>query len=75
MADNGTPRSNETQKKLARELMIATRLIQNADQSRYGMLIMELANQYAGQKDNYPKDIISAKSLLVVYKTPANVTG
>jgi hypothetical protein len=74
-ASDGTPRSDETRQKLARERTIATCLIRNADPSRYGTLIMELANQYAGQKDNYPKDIISAKMLLVMYKTPANATG
>jgi hypothetical protein len=75
MADDGTPRSDETRKKMARKRTIATCLIRNADQSRYGTLITDLANQYAAQKDNYPKDIISAKSLLVMCKTPANATG
>jgi hypothetical protein len=74
-ASDGTPRSDETRQKLARERTIATCLIRNADPSRYGTLITELANQYAGQKDNCPKDIILAESLLVMYKTPVNATG
>ncbi len=61
---------------MARERAIATALIRNADPSRYGTLITDLANQYAMQKDNNPKDITSAESLLVVmYKTPTKATA
>ena len=74
-ADDGTTRSDETRKQMARERTIARCLIRNADQSRYGMLITELANQYAGQQDNYPNDIAAAKSLLVMYKTPTNTAA
>ena len=74
-ADDGSVRSDKTRQEMARERTIATCLIRNADPSRYGTLITDLANQYAGQKDNYPKDITSAKSLLVMYKTPTNATG
>ncbi|KAI2510045.1 Reverse transcriptase (RNA-dependent DNA polymerase) [Fragilaria crotonensis] len=74
-ADDGTLRDEKTRQEMARERTIATCLIRNADPSRYGTLITDLANQYAGQKDNYPKDIVSAKSLLVMYKTPTNATG
>ena len=68
-------RSNERREELAREHTIARCLIRNADPARYGTLITELANQYAGQKDKYPKDIIAAKSLLVMYKTPTNTNA
>ncbi len=73
--DDGTVRSDKTRQEMARERTIATCLIRNADPSRYGTLITNLANQYAGQKDSYPEDIISAKSLLVMYRTPANTVG
>ena len=73
-AEDGTPRSDAKRQEMARERTIATALIRNADPSRYGTLITDLANQYAMHKDNYPTDITSAKSLLVMYKTPANVS-
>ena len=68
--DQGVVRSDDTRKKMARERCIAACLIRNADPSRYGILITELANQYAGRQDHYPTDIMAAKSLLVMYKTP-----
>ena len=74
-ADDGSVRSDKTRQEMARERTIATCLIRNADSSRYGTLITELANQYAGQKDNYPKDITSAKSLLTMYRTPKNAAA
>jgi hypothetical protein len=66
-------RSGTKRQAMAREHTIATALIRNADPSRYGTLITDLANQYAMHKDNYPTDMNSAKSLLVMYKTLANV--
>ena len=72
VGDDGIVRSDDTRRAMARERTIATCLIRNADPTRYGTLVTDLANQYAGQKDNYPKDIISAKSLLVMYRTPTN---
>jgi hypothetical protein len=57
---------------MARERTSAAALIRSADPSRYGTLITALANQYATGKDEYPKDITSAKSLFVMYKTPTN---
>ncbi len=74
-AEDGTTRSDAKRQAMARERTIATALIRNADPSRYGTLITDLANQYAMHKDNYPTDITSAKSLLVMYKTPANVSS
>jgi hypothetical protein len=69
---NGVARTTEKRQAMARERTIATALIRSADPSRYGTLITALANQYAMGKDEYPKDITSAKSLLVMYKTPTN---
>ncbi|KAI2502818.1 Reverse transcriptase (RNA-dependent DNA polymerase) [Fragilaria crotonensis] len=74
-ADDGSVRSDKTRQEMARERTIATCLVRNADPSRYGTLITKLANQFVGQKDNYPKDITSAKSLLIMYRTPANAAG
>jgi hypothetical protein len=68
----GSVRSPETRRALARERTIATALICNADASRYGTLITDLANKYAMGKDEYPTNIASAKRLLVLYRTPTN---
>jgi hypothetical protein len=68
----GNVRSPETRLALARKRTIATALIRNADASRYGTLITDLANKFARGKDEYPTNIASAKSLLVLYRTPTN---
>ena len=57
---------------MAKERFLAAAYIRNADPSRYGTLITSLANQYAMNKDEYPPDIASAKSLLGMYRTPVN---
>ena len=69
---SGVTRTIERRQEMAREHTIVTALIRNADASRYGTLITDLPNQYAMGKEDYPKDITSAKSLLVLYKTPTN---
>ena len=70
--DSGTARSDDERKALARELAIATIIIRNADTSRYGTLVTDLANQKAMGKDEYPRNTASAKALLVAYRTPTN---
>ncbi|KAI2513612.1 hypothetical protein MHU86_752 [Fragilaria crotonensis] len=68
----GNARSIEARKDIARERTLGIALIRSADASRYGTLITDLANQYAKGKDEYPTDVVAAKSLLVMYKTPTN---
>jgi hypothetical protein len=70
--NDGLPRDVPTRKAIARERTLAMALIRSADRSKYGTLITDLANQYAMGRDEYPTDVVSAKSLLVMYKTPAN---
>ena len=65
-------RSVEDRQKLAYQRTLASALINGADPSRYGTLVTDLRNQYAKGKDEYPKDIVAAQNLLVIYKTPAN---
>ena len=43
-----------------------------AGPSRYGTLVAELSNQFAAGRNDYPSDLNSAYSLLVVYLTPLN---
>ena len=71
----GNTRTDEQRKALARERILATALIRNADPSRYGTLIISLANNYALNRDEYPTDIAAAKSLLGMYRTPANASA
>lgn len=71
-ADDGTERSTDQRKALARDRTLAIALIRGSDRTRYGTLIDDLSNQYAMGKDDYPSDITSAYSLLVNYRTPTN---
>jgi hypothetical protein len=69
-----TTRSVETRQKLAREQTLAVALLRNADATKYGTLVTDLANNYAMGRDEYPVDVVTAKSLPVMYKTPTNAT-
>jgi hypothetical protein len=71
----GTQRTNDERKIIARDRTLAITLIWGADPTRYGTLIAKLSNQYAMGKDEYPADISSTYSLLVNYKTPTNTRG
>jgi hypothetical protein len=68
----GVQRTEDVRKQIARDSTLAILLIRRADPTRYGTLIADLSNNYAMGKDDYPKDLSSAYSLLVNYKTPAN---
>jgi hypothetical protein len=50
--------------------LLALLLLRGSDQSRYGSLVGHLANQYANGRDEYPKDLATATSLLIHYSTP-----
>jgi acetolactate synthase regulatory subunit len=69
---NNVKRTEEMRKTIARDSTLAILLIRRADPTRYGTLIADLSNNYAMGKDEYPKDLSSAYSLLVNYKTPMN---
>jgi hypothetical protein len=71
---DGKERSVEARQKMAHDLTMARALIDGADRSRYGTLITELANQHAKGRNEYPHDLVSAQSLLVMYKTPTNTS-
>ena len=43
-------------------------MIRGADPTKYGTLIADLSNQFVKGKDEYPKDMASAESLLEVYE-------
>lgn len=73
--DDGTRYSDAERMKIARDCMLAAALIRGSDPSRYGTLVTDLANQYSKGKDEYPKDLTSAYSLLVNYRTPMNTTA
>ncbi|KAI2508903.1 Reverse transcriptase (RNA-dependent DNA polymerase) [Fragilaria crotonensis] len=72
IGSDGLPRDVQSRKALAREQTLAMALIRSSDRSRYGTLITDLGNQYASGGDEYPTDVVTAKSLLVTYKTPIN---
>ena len=45
-------------------------LIRGADPTRYGTLIAELSNHFAHDRDDYPKDLTLAYSLLLTTARP-----
>jgi hypothetical protein len=57
---------------MAKEQTLAMALICSSDRSKYGTLITDLANQYAMGRNEYPANIVAAKSMSVMYKTPTN---
>ena len=65
-------RSVQERKSIARKRTFAMAFIHSSDASKYRTLITDLSNQYAMGRDEYPTDMVSAKSLFVMYKTPAN---
>jgi hypothetical protein len=60
---DGTPRTETERRSAARD---------GADPTLYGTLVAELSNQFARGRNDYPRDLTSAYSLLVNYRTPAN---
>jgi hypothetical protein len=62
----------EQQREVSRQATLAMIFLRNADPSRYHSLLTELANSYAAGRDQYPKDLLTAYSLLLEYKTPFN---
>ena len=72
--EKGAARSVEERQVIARDRTLALAYIRGADPTRYGILVAELANQYALGNDNYPVDLTSAYSMLVNYTTPMNAT-
>jgi hypothetical protein len=69
----GNVRSDAARREVAKQETLAMALLRGADQSKFGTLLDHLSNQYASGQDEYPKDLTSAYSLLVHYRTPTNV--
>ena len=70
--DNGATRTDAQREEIAHEETLAMLMIRGADPTRYGTLIVELLNQFAMGKDEYPKTMTDAASLLTTYETPTN---
>jgi hypothetical protein len=68
----GRPLTLEQRKEFSRQETLAMALLRGSDPTRYGTLLDHLANQFASGRDEYPKDLTAAYSLLVHYKTPTN---
>ena len=70
---DGMAHTAAQRKEIARKKeTLAMLMICVGDTTRYGTLIVELSNQFAMGKDNYPKDMTAAASLLTTYTTPTN---
>jgi hypothetical protein len=55
-----------------RQEVLAMALLRGSDQTKCGSLLGHLANQYASGCDKYPKDLTTAYSTRVHYKTPSD---
>ena len=47
-------------------------MIRGADPTKYGTLILDLSNQFVKGKDEYPRDMSSAATMLELYEAPIN---
>ena len=73
MKDDGiTYYTDDERKKIGRDCTLGAAFICGADPTRYGALIADLTNQYNKGKDEYPKDITAAYSMIVNYRAPTN---
>jgi hypothetical protein len=62
--------------KSAREKFLAIAFLLGSDRKRFGHLITDLKNDYAKSMNNYPSNVIAAKSLMLAYDQPrAPVVG
>jgi hypothetical protein len=66
------PRTSEQRIAAAKQETLAMALLRGSDSTRYGSLLLDLANNFAAGRDNYPKDVLAAYALLIEYKTPVN---
>ena len=55
---------------IATELTMATVLLRGADPNKYGNLIADLSNQFVKGRDEYPKTLADAESMLELYTPP-----
>ena len=68
----GNERTDAQREEIATEETLAVLMIRGADPTKYGTLIADLSNQFVKGKDEYPRDMASAESLLELYETPVN---
>ena len=68
----GMPQTVAQREEIVHKETLAMLMIRGADATRYGTLIVELSNQFAMGKDDYPKTMTDAASLLTTYETPTN---
>jgi Reverse transcriptase (RNA-dependent DNA polymerase)/Zinc knuckle len=62
-------------KKFTRNRSIALAFLKRADPVRFGLLWIELENNYTRGKDEYPGDLTEAYNMLVYYKKPIAVAA
>ena len=68
----GAERTAAQREEIATEETLAMLMIRGSDPTKYGTLIADLSNQFVKGKDEYPKDMASAESLLELYEPPVN---
>ena len=68
----GKERTAAQREEIATEETLAMLMIRGADPTKYGTLIADLSNQFVKGKDEYPKNMATAETLLELYETPVN---
>jgi len=69
---DGVERTEVQREEIASEETLAMRMIRGADLTKYRTLVADLANQFVKGKDEYPKIMASAATMLELYESPFN---
>jgi len=64
--------NQEAREEAALDYTLAMAYIKGVDQTRYGVLVTELKNDYAKGQDDYPTDLARVFALVNLYETPRN---
>lgn len=65
--EDGVQRTPQQREDIATEITMATVLINGADPAKYGSLRADLRNQFVKGKDEYPRTLADAESMLELY--------
>jgi len=62
----------EAREEVALDYTLAMVYNKGVDQTRYGLIVSELKNDYTKGQDDYPMDLAAAFALVNLYETPKN---
>ena len=68
--EDGNERTAQQWEDIATEITMATVLLNGADRNTYGNMVADLSNQFIKGKDEYPRTLADAESMLELYMPP-----